>query len=593
LLRGEDVIGLLILDHVNPGAFDDEATDLLSSVAAQASVAIHNARLYQQAQARSAQLQTAAEVSRAASSILDPNPLIEQTVNLIRNRFDLYYVGLFIVDDSGAAAREPGKWAILRAGTGDAGRIQLERAHKLEIGGASMIGQCIATSQAQISQQIDSKDQRFVNPLLPDTRSEMALPLISRGQVTGAMTIQSTEPSAFSDEDITILQTMADQVANALQNASLFDQTQIRAEELAVLNEMSRQLTSSVDIAEITRNLYLFTSRLIDTSTFFIALYDKQTDSLTFPFASEENQEIHISGNVQSQGLTKYVIDNREPVLISENVDAWLENQDLDTTIIGSDEQGIQTSQSWLGVPMLAGDEAIGIINVQHRTPHHYHEQDYDLLMAIASQGAIAYQNARLFAETRQRTEDLVVLNDMSREMASLLDIDRVLRLAYDYTSKLMDTTYFFIALYDAKTDELALPFIILKNEFTKAPSRKLGKGLSDYVVRTKKPLLLNGDDVLLQLEEIGVERVALGEGLTPKSWLGIPMMIGGEVIGVINVQSVTTPYLYQERQHDLLISIGSQLAITIQNIRLFDQSQQQLSDLNYPRNNLSIVRNP
>ena len=267
LLRGEDVIGLLTLEHIIPNAYDDETSDLLSGIAAQAAVALHNARLYQQAQSRSTQLQTAAEVSRAASSILDPNPLIEQTVNLIRDRFDLYYVGVFLIDETGAITREPGNWAVLRAGTGDAGRIQVERNHKLEVGGTSMVGQCIETAQPQISQQVRAEEQRFVNPLLPETRSELALPLISRSIVTGAMTIQSTQPTASSEEDIVILQTMADQVANALQNASLFDQTQIRAEELAVLNEMSRQLTSTIDVAEITAKLifiYIPPYRYID-----------------------------------------------------------------------------------------------------------------------------------------------------------------------------------------------------------------------------------------------------------------------------------------------------------------------------------------
>ena len=118
LLRGEDVIGLLTLEHIIPNAYDDETSDLLSGIAAQAAVALHNARLYQQAQSRSTQLQTAAEVSRAASSILDPNPLIEQTVNLIRDRFDLYYVGVFLIDETGAITREPGNWAVLRGHRG-------------------------------------------------------------------------------------------------------------------------------------------------------------------------------------------------------------------------------------------------------------------------------------------------------------------------------------------------------------------------------------------------------------------------------------------------------------------------------------------
>lgn len=577
LIRGETVIGLLMLEHTIPNAYDEEASDLLSGIAAQAAVALHNARLFQQAQSRSTQLQTAAEVSRAASSILDPNPLIEQTVNLIRDRFDLYYVGVFLIDDKGTYTRESGTWAVLRAGTGDAGRIQIERNHKLEVGGTSMVGQCIDTAQPQISQRVQVEEQRFVNPLLPETRSELALPLISRGLVTGAMTIQSTQPAAFSEEDIAILQTMADQVANALQNASLFDQTQIRAEELAVLNEMSRQLTATVDIDVITRNIYLFASRLIDTSTFFIALYDDKTDLLNFSFATEENQEVTISDQVQSQGLTKYIIENRESLLISENIEDWMRNHQMDFVPV-SDKKS-QVAQSWLGVPMLAGDDVIGIINVQHKNLHHYSEQEHDLLVAIASQGAIAFQNASLFSETRQRTEDLGILNEMSKELAILLDINKVLSAIYEYTTKLMDTTHFFIALYDSDEKLVSMPFVINNNQRIEMAPRQLGKGLSDFIIRNRQHLLMNVN-IADRMKELGVDVIPVGDAEIPRSWLGVPMMIGDRVLGVIAVQSLTTSYLFQERHRDLLASVASQGAITIQNTRLFAQTQQQLADL-------------
>jgi putative methionine-R-sulfoxide reductase with GAF domain len=148
------------------------------------------------------QLQTAAEVSRAASSLLEAEELIHQTVNLIRNGFDYYYVGLFLL---GASA----DWAMLRAGTGHAGHEMLAQGHKLKIGGDSMIGWCTAHGQARIALDVGEEAIRFDNPLLPETRSEMALPLISRGRIIGALTVQSVKPQAFSDEDVAVLQTMA------------------------------------------------------------------------------------------------------------------------------------------------------------------------------------------------------------------------------------------------------------------------------------------------------------------------------------------------------------------------------------------------
>jgi signal transduction histidine kinase/DNA-binding LacI/PurR family transcriptional regulator len=168
---------------------------------------------------RSVQLQAAAEVSSATSSMLDPNELIQRVVDLAREWFDLYYAGLFLEDET----RE---WAVLKAGTGEAGQKMIEQGHKLKVGGESMIGWCMANKQARIALDVGAEAVRFDNLLLPETRSELALPLVTRGETIGALTIQSTQESAFSEEDIAVLQTMADQLANAITNAQLYDKAQ-------------------------------------------------------------------------------------------------------------------------------------------------------------------------------------------------------------------------------------------------------------------------------------------------------------------------------------------------------------------------------
>jgi GAF domain-containing protein len=190
------------------------------------------------------QLTTAAEVSRAASSMLEPAKLLSEVVDLIRDRFDFYYVGLFLLD-------EGGEYAVLRAGTGEAGREMLGMGHKLEVGGTSMIGWCTAQGKARIALDVGKEAVRFENPLLPETRSEMALPLISRGRVIGAMTIQSAKAAAFSEEDITTLQTMADQVANAIESARLLEESQYLAQRERTISQITSKLRSALDLETI------------------------------------------------------------------------------------------------------------------------------------------------------------------------------------------------------------------------------------------------------------------------------------------------------------------------------------------------------
>lgn len=193
---------------------------------------------------RTEQLVVAAQVSRTATDILDPDELSQNVVDLVRERFGLYYVGLFLID-------ETGKLAVLHAGTGGAGRQMLRQHHRLQIGETSMVGWCIQHRQARIALDVGDEAVRFDHPLLPETRSEVALPLVSRGECIGALTFQSIAGAAFTTEDITVLQSMADLLANAINNARLYDQLQrelkVRKQAEEEVRKLNAELEQRVD----------------------------------------------------------------------------------------------------------------------------------------------------------------------------------------------------------------------------------------------------------------------------------------------------------------------------------------------------------
>jgi PAS domain S-box-containing protein len=188
---------------------------------------------------RTIQLQTAADVARAATSMLDINELLPNVVEIIRSHFEYYYVGMFLIEENN-------EWAILRAATGKTGEQLIEMKHRLKLEDSSMVGWCITHRQARIALDVGEDAVRFANPLLPLTRSEIALPLIAHGNVIGAMTIQSQKPSAFSAVDITTLQAMADLVANALENARLYTERVRLNKELESQNEELERFTYTV-----------------------------------------------------------------------------------------------------------------------------------------------------------------------------------------------------------------------------------------------------------------------------------------------------------------------------------------------------------
>ncbi len=174
---------------------------------------------------RSVQLEAAAQVAREAAAIRDVAGLLDATVRLISEQFGFYHAGLFLLD-------EPGEYAVLRAASSEGGQRMLARGHRLRVGQVGIVGYVAGAGQPRIALDVGEDAVFFDNPDLPQTRSEMALPLKVRGRVIGVLDVQSTQEAAFSAEDVEVLQTMADQVALAIENARLMEESQHAVREL-------------------------------------------------------------------------------------------------------------------------------------------------------------------------------------------------------------------------------------------------------------------------------------------------------------------------------------------------------------------------
>lgn len=249
---------------------DQDQAEFIRALVREMGNALNNAYLLQTTRTYANQLALATDVSRAATTILDRDVLIQEVVNLIRSGFDLYYVGLFLVDEQSQAA-------VLKAGTGIAGEYQVAQKHQLKIGGSSMIGTAIARGKAIVEQDVKKAEAFNYNPMLPDTRAELALPLRTRGRIIGALTVQSAEHHAFSDETVAVLQNLSDQLAIAIETASLFAQTQETLAETSHLYEAGRRMSAAADETDVYAALVDFAalSELVEAAQIIINLPDE------------------------------------------------------------------------------------------------------------------------------------------------------------------------------------------------------------------------------------------------------------------------------------------------------------------------------
>lgn len=186
--------------------------------------------LEQQVQERTKQLRASNDVARVAASSLDPDELLIRVIDLFPEQFGYYYAAVYLLDPSE-------KWAELKHATGEAGRVLKQNHHKLEVAGKSMVGSAIRERQARIAQSTAEEKQRFENPLLPYTRSEIALPLIVGNRVLGALDVQSMREGDFGPEDIDTMRNMASQVTVALENARLFQEAQLVIKEMQAVQQ--------------------------------------------------------------------------------------------------------------------------------------------------------------------------------------------------------------------------------------------------------------------------------------------------------------------------------------------------------------------
>ena len=202
---------------------------------------------------RTLRLQVTAEVAREAASIRDLEKLLTHIVNLISDKFNFYHAGIFLVD-------APGKYALLRAASSEGGQHMLQRGHRLEIGQQGIVGYVAARGEPRIALDVGKDAVFFNNPDLPETRSELALPLKVRNNVIGVLDVQSKLGGAFSDEDVATLQILADQVALAIDNARLLAESNEALRELEVLYQQQVALSWNERIAQ--RNIAYVYDRL-------------------------------------------------------------------------------------------------------------------------------------------------------------------------------------------------------------------------------------------------------------------------------------------------------------------------------------------
>jgi GAF domain-containing protein len=406
-------------------------------------------------------------------------------------------------------------WAVLTASTGEAGQRMLARRHRLALGSASVIGWVTANRQPRVVLDVDQDPFHFKNPLLPGTRAEMAVPLLIGQQLLGALDVQSTELNAFSEADVRTLEAIASELAFAIDSARKQDEMRKRLERL----DSSYRDQASVAWDRLIRS---------GIQTIF---------------------------RIGSQGRPEEPVETGFTTLNDALQQA--------ATVVNPESNEI-------AVPVIVRGEVVATIAA--RKPAGGEEWSADetaLLEAVASQSALSLENARQRADEQRHVAELEVINRVSQAVSQMLHIASLYRVVHSQINQVFGETDMYIALYHADEGQISFPYSSEQEGDTPLPNLQLGKDLTSHIIQTQQPLLLV-DEVEQRASRLGVSQV----GGAAKSWMGVPMMVGEDVLGVIAVKDLEQEHRFSDDDLALLTTIASQIAAAIQNARLIDRIQ-------------------
>ena len=465
---------------------------------------------------RTAQLQASAEVGQAAAATLDSDQLLRQVVNLITERFGFYYAAVFILNDSGTVA-------VLREATGEAGRILKERGHQLGVNERSMVGYAVLQRKARIALDVGLDPVRFANPLLPDTRSEIALPLMTGNRVLGALDVQSTQSAAFDESSAVVLQAMADQIAIALNNAEQFTQAELQAKRQGELNQFSRELFSAASVEELYRALATALPGIVPHDYLSLALA-QGTTLREYQLHATGDQALSEGPVFTPQGsLCGRAYTTRRPA-VSRNL---IQEKNLDD-MARLMRLGYQSA---LSLPLNIGERILGTVNLASQRAEAFATESPVWFEQMAGQIGAALETRRL-AQAQQAS--LRELEALTRQLTGQAWAKRRQRHAAD-------------AVYARSGLDAGLP--------TSTPEL-------EAAIEQHAPLVRSQPDD--------------SHPRSPyQATLAVPIVLRGEVLGGLQVGEAQHVREWTEDDLTFMQAVADQVALALENARLIEETQQ------------------
>jgi GAF domain-containing protein len=554
LVYGEEVIGLLTLDHDQPGFYTPAAEDLLVALANQAAIAVKNKRLLEDAQRRIRDMEIVNEVTQVVNTQLSPQAVFHAIVSQIAKQLNCTHCTIFL------PAEESGELVLKPQATSGGRQQVMERRFKPGEGLAGWVfqkGQSVALENVMEDGRFAPARERQGKP-----RSMLVAPVKVGDQAIGVISADQDEYGWFSDNDRLLLDALAQQAGIAIQ----------RSVGLGLLQDIGNRIISAREECEILESIVSGAIKLTNTTSGVIYLIDEDGQSVTEDYHYPQDFQPPPLRLKQGEGLTYRIIADRKPIAIPDIEQDERANRDLL-------ELGIR---SIIGIPLSLTERVIGVLYLNDNDRHNFTETEISLLSTLASQAAISIEKAGLIEEATERAEEMAFANRLGQELSAMRDIKEIPRLLVKETIEQFNAQAGSLALVSEESGEIEFQFALDYEGSEKSSDRltrykmPLGEGIAGWVVQHRQPVISNNaqGDPRWHKEADGAI------GFTTKSVLAVPLIYSGRVMGVIEIVNKRDGKPFSERERDCLSTLALSAAIAIENARLIERERQRADAL-------------
>lgn len=387
-------------------------------------------------------------------------------------------------------------------------------------------------------------------------RTVVCISLQAKERVFGVLMLGTGDNRRFTPAELRLLLALGHQIGMAVENSHLVQQTSRRTEELHILNEIGRALSSTLDVDQLFEMIFSELQRLFDFSNFYIAFYDANRNEVRFELEVLSNVRQAKRRRAAANHITEYMIRTRQPVLIRERFDE-------ESRKLGVDP--LRTLGSFCGVPLVLYDRSIGAMGVMSPDEKAFDEAHLELMRVLASQAGVAIENARLFGEEQKKSRQLNLINNISRHAITTLNPDELLNEVVQQMEASLSYSHIGIAMLDYATKEVVVQAEAGRHREALGRRMAIGQGLLGQVARSGQMTIVRGAGS-------GNVKPVLASS---KSAIGMPIVYADQMLGVLYVESSEVAD-FSDEEILLLRTLTDLVAGALHNAQTFQKAQEQ-----------------